>query len=262
MTTIEVVPPAGPDPQTVLNALQALQNLTFDAFSVATNPVAKPRMSALALCALIQQATHRPAILHVTTRDHNAISLQALLWGASALGIKTVMLATGDFVALGQRETTTTVRDVDVFQLVRMARDAGLQTGVVLDPHPESDGLALAVERLERKVAAGAQFAVTQPVYDEAGVLALHQHTRHIDIPVILGILPLRTARHAEFLHTRVAGIAIPREVRARMHHAQDTIAEGVRNAREILALARAHFAGACLMPPFDHYEVMPDILM
>jgi homocysteine S-methyltransferase len=241
--------------------LQALQDLRFDGFSVATNPVAKPRMNAMALCALIQKATHRPAILHVTTRDHNILSLQGLLWGASALGIKTVMAATGDFVALGQRKTTTTVRDVDVFKLVRMAREAGLQTGVVFDPHPEVNGLDLAVERLELKVKAGAQFAVTQPVYDQDAVEALYTSTRHIDIPIILGILPLRTPRHAEFLHTRVDGIAVPKHVRLRMQHATDPIAEGAGNAREILALAHEHFAGACLMPPFDHYEVMFDIL-
>ena len=261
VTTVEVVPPAGSDPDPVLGELKALQDLAFDGFSVATNPVAKPRMSAMALCALIQQATGRPAVLHVTTRDHNILSLQGMLWGAVALGIKTVMVATGDFVALGQRATTTTVRDVDVLQLVQMARDAGLQTGVVFDPHPEANGFQRAIERLERKAAAGAQFAVTQPVYDEAAVDQLHKSLKHIDIPVILGILPLRTPRHAEFLHTRVAGIAVPQDVRDRMHQAADPVAEGAQNAREILALAQDRFAGACLMPPFDHYEVMFDIL-
>ncbi len=261
VTTVEVVPPAGSDPAPVIGELKSLLDLPLSGFSVATNPVAKPRMNAMALCALIQKATGRPAILHVTTRDHNILSLQGLLWGASALGIKTVMVATGDFVALGQRDTTTTVRDVDVFKLVRMAREAGLQTGVVFDPHPEIDGLELAVERLQRKAEAGAQFAVTQPVYDEAAVEALRTSTRHIDIPIILGILPLRTPRHAEFLHTRVDGIAVPMHVRSRMQRATDPIAEGASNAREILALARDRFAGACLMPPFDHYEVMFDIL-
>jgi len=262
VTTVEVVPPAGPDPERVLGELKSLQDLPFDGFSVATNPVAKPRMNAMALCALIQKATDRPSILHVTTRDHNILSLQGLLWGASALGIKTVMVATGDFVALGQRATTTTVRDVDVFKLVRMAREAGMQTGVVFDPHPEIDGMDLAVERLELKAEAGAEFAVTQPVYDEAAVQALSASTRHIDIPIILGILPLRTSRHAEFLHTRVDGITVPNHVRDRMQRATDPVAEGASNAREILALAHEHFAGACLMPPFDHYEVMFDILI
>jgi methylenetetrahydrofolate reductase (NADPH) len=259
--TVEVVPPVGPDATPLLTALKALAPLTFSGFSVATNPVAKPRMSALALSALIQRRTGRPVCLHCTTRDHNRLSLQALLWGARALGIGTVLVTTGDFVALGDRARTTTVRDIDVFGLVRMAREAALRTGVVLNPHPESGGLAQAVDRLERKGAVGAQFAVTQPLYDIADAQALAQATQHVGIPVLLGILPLRTARHAEFLHHRVAGIAVPAPLRERMRHASDPVAEGVAHARAMLALARDSFAGACIMPPFDHYEVLFPIL-
>ncbi len=259
--TVEVVPPPDPDAEPLLRALEVLAPLPIDGFSVATNPVAKPRMSALALSALIQRRTGRPACLHCTTRDHNRLSLQALLWGARALGIGTALVATGDFVALGDRARTTTVRDLDVFGLVRMAREAGLHTGVVFDPQPESGGLERAVHRLARKVEAGAQFAVTQPLYDEAGAQTLANATEHAGIPILLGILPLRTARHAEFLHARVAGIAVPDAVRERMKLASDPTAEGAAQARAMLALARGSFAGACIMPPFDHYEVLSDIL-
>jgi homocysteine S-methyltransferase len=241
--------------------LEPLVDLAFDAFSVATNPVARPRMSAMALCALLQQKTGKPAILHCTTRDHNRLSLQGMLWGARALGIETVLIATGDFIALDDRGHTTSVRDLDVFDLVRMAREAELRTGVVFDTHPESNGLEEAVRRLASKVEAGAQFAVTQPVYDEAGADQLIEATQHLKVPIILGILPLRTPRHAEFLHRKVAGIAVPEQVRNRMQRAADPIAEGVANAGEMLAIARRRFAGACLMPPFDHYEVLVDIL-
>ena len=259
--SIEVVPPAGPDAGPLLESLAALDGLPVDAFSVATNPVAKPRMSAMALCALIQQRTGRTAILHCTTRDHNRLSLQGLLWGARALGIETVLITTGDFVALGDRATTSDVRDIDLFGLLSMANEAGLQAGVVLDPRPESDGLQQAAERLARKVDAGARYVVTQPVYDAAAADALAEATRHINIPLIMGILPLRTPRHADFLHDKVAGIAVPQALRDRMHQAEDPIAEGVAIARENLALARERFAGACIMPPFDHYEILPSIL-
>ena len=261
LVTVEVVPPTGPDAAPLLAALEPLVELNFDGFSVATNPVARPRMSAMALCALLQQKTGRPAILHCTIRDHNRLSLQGVLWGARALGIETVLIATGDFIALGDRAHTTSVRDLDVFDLVRMAREAGLRTGVVFDTHPESNGQQEAVRRLATKVEAGAQFAVTQPVYDEAAADQLLEATKPLQIPVILGILPLRTPRHAEFLHRKVAGIAVPEQVRNRMQHADDPVAEGVANAGEMLAIARRHFAGACLMPPFDHYDVMVDIL-
>ena len=261
VVTIEVVPPDGSDPLIVLSALESLTTLPFFGFSVATNPVAKPRMSAMALCAMIQQRTKKPAILHLTTRDHNRLSLQGELWGAKALGIDTVLVATGDFVAFKDRGNTTDVRDTDVYGLVSLAREAGLQTGVVFDTHPENNGLARAVDHLQRKVEAGAQFAVTQPVYDEPGADEIADATRKIGIPVIMGILPLRTPRHAEFLHTKVAGITVPDALRQRMHRAANPVAEGAANAREMVDTARTRFAGACIMPPFDHYEVMVDIL-
>jgi homocysteine S-methyltransferase len=259
--TVEVVPPAGPDAEPILSALKPLAGLSIDAFSIATNPVAKPRMSAMALCALVQQKTGKPAILHCTTRDQNRIGLQGMLWGGRALGVETVLVATGDFVALGDRRNTTTVGDMDVMGLVRMAREAKLRTGVVFDPGAEPSGLEQAVRRLERKVAAGAQFAVTQPVYDESDAKLLIGAIGHIGIPIIMGILPLRTRRHAEFLHRRVAGITVPKHLRDRMKRSVDSVAEGVANASEMLAVARQHFAGACLMPPFDHYDVLFEIL-
>jgi len=262
VTTVEVVPPAGAEPAPLLEALAALDDLPVDGFSVATNPVAKARMSAMALCTLIQQRTGRQSILHCTIRDHNAISLQGELWGALALGLSTVLCATGDFVALGDRARTTMVKDVNVYDLVEMARNSGLYTGVVFDTHPEKkDGLQRAVRRLERKKEAGAQYAVTQPVYDRISAERLADATAHIEIPIVLGILPLRTPRHAAFLDEKVAGIAVPKHVRKQMEAAADPIEAGVANARDMLGIARERFAGACIMPPFDHFEILPDIL-
>jgi methylenetetrahydrofolate reductase (NADPH) len=259
--TVEVVPPASPDAEPLLTALESVSDLSFDRFSIATNPVAKPRMSALALSALVQQRTGKPATLHCTTRDHNRLSIQGLLWGARALGINSVLISSGDYVALGDRMRTTTVRDVDVYDLVRMARLSGLRTGVVLDPRPESRQLAYEVHRLERKIEAGAQFVVTQPVYDQASAQMLQDATGHLNVPIILGILPLRTARHAAFLHHKVAGITVPEHVQERMKQAADPPAEGAAGAREMLDIARRWFAGACIMPPFDHYKVLSELL-
>lgn len=260
--SIEVVPPSSGDAAPLLSTLDSLKNLAFEGFSVATNPVAKPCMSAMAICSLIQKHTKKPAVLHVTTRDHNRLSLQGELWGAKALGIETVMICTGDFVALKDRGITTTVRDLDVYHLISMAREAGLKTGVVFDIHPELNGLKKAVKHLEKKVAAGAQFAVTQPVYDEEGADLILNATAHIGVPFIMGILPLRTFKHAVFLHEKVAGISVPAALRDRMEKADDPIKEGALNAKEMLDLARNRFRGACVMPPFNHYEVLGDILM
>lgn len=259
--TVEVLPPTGPDAGPLLAALQNVAHLPFFGFSVAANPVARPHMSALALSALLQARTGKPATLHCTTRDHNRLSMQGLLWGARALGIRSVLVTTGDYVALGTEAGTTSVRDLGVMDLVRLARDAGHFTGVALDPRPEAGRLAHEVQRLEQKAGAGAQFVVTQPVFDEAGAEALYQATRHIGIPVLLGILPLRTARHASFLHRKVAGIVIPEGIRERLERAAEPQVEGVAGARAVLEAARQRFAGACIMPPFGHYEILPDIV-
>jgi methylenetetrahydrofolate reductase (NADPH) len=259
--SIEVVPPAGPDIQPLLLSLKNLANLPIDSFSVATNPVAKPRMSALATAALILQQTGRSATLHCTTRDHNRLSLQGLLWGARAMGLTRVLVASGDRVALGDRLTTSSVEDLTVYELITLARQAGLYTGVVFDHHPEINGLDTAICRLGRKVEAGAQFVVTQPLYDAHGVETICQATHGAGLPVILGILPLRSARHADFLHHKVAGISVPDHIRRRMHKAADAVAEGILISRDVLSLARSHFPGACLMPPFDHYEILAEIL-
>jgi len=259
--TIEVVPPESIDSRPLMTALSDLAHLPFDGFSVATNPLAKPCMSAQVICTLIRRQIGKPAILHVTPRDHNRLGIFSLLSGAKALGIDTVMVATGDFVALKDRAHTRGVYDMTVFELVAQAREIGLKTGVVLDPNPGSPGFETAVKRLERKVAAGAQFIVTQPVYDMDGVMQLAEVTQHLGVPLLMGILPLRTPRHAEFLHHRVAGITVPRSVRDRMARAGDPVAEGAAQARDMLAAARDTFAGACIMPPFNHYEVMAAII-
>jgi len=259
--TIEVVPPDGPDAKPLLSELSELAGLKFDGFSVATNPLAKPCMSAMVICALIKQQIGKPVILHCTPRDHNRLGIFSLLSGAKAMGIETVLVATGDFVALKDREHTRSVYDMNVFELVEEAREIGLKTGVVLDPNPGSPGFEEAVKRLERKVAAGAQFIVAQPVYDISGVNLLADVTRRLDVPLLMGILPLRTARHAEFLHNRVSGISVPKAVRERIDKADDTVAEGAANAREMLAAARESFAGVCIMPPFNHHDVMAEII-
>lgn len=259
--TLEVVPPNGADPDPLLKALAACDPSLFFGYSVAANPVAKAHMSALALCTLMQQRLGKPAILHCTTRDHNALSLQSLLWGGRALGIDTVLVATGDTISYSRRYKTTVVGDMDVFDLVEAARESGYCTGVVFDPHPESQRLKGEAERLRKKVHRGAQFAVTQPVYS---VQAAQQIADAIDasgIPTILGILPLRTARHAQFLHEKVSGISVPEQVRRRMQDAEDPVLEGIRMSRELLQHARKLFPGACLMPPFGHYEIVDEIL-
>lgn len=259
--TVEVVPPSGADPAALLHALSTLDASLYYGYSVAANPVARARMSALVLCILLQERLRKPAILHCTTRDHNALSLQSLLWGARAAGIDTVLAATGDTIAYRRRYNTTAVRDLDVFALVELARDSGLCTGVVFDPRPETDGLKRESERLREKADRGAQFVVTQPVYTAEAAQRIAEATASARIPLMLGILPLRTPGHALFLHEKVSGISIPESVRRRMREAEDPAEEGIRISAELLRQAGSLFAGACLMPPFGRYEITDRIL-
>jgi homocysteine S-methyltransferase len=259
--TVEVVPPAGPDPGPLLERLKPLTRLPFFGFSVASNPVARARMSALSFGSLLQAATDRPVILHCTTRDHNSLSLQGLLWGARAHGVRTVLAASGDLVALEERLRVSTVRDMDVFGLIRLARDEGLETGAVIDIRSAQDGLGVDLERLKRKIDAGAQFAVSQPLFDRRSAESLASLSSSLGIPILLGVLPPRTARHVEFLSRKVAGIEVPEAVQRRMERAADAAAEGLVLAREMLETARELFAGACLMPPFNRFEVLSTVL-
>ena len=260
--TIEVVPPKGNDPEELLRKLSNLTDLCFHAFSVASNPVAKPRMSAMVFTHLIQKTTKKPAILHCTIRDQNRLGLQSELWGAKALGIDTVIAVTGDPSASKAEEITSTVGDLNVFQLITMARNSDLHTGAVLDFRPEVDGLEHEAKRLEKKVDSGCQFIVTQPVYDEKTAKQIHAATKHLKVPVIMGILPLLSYKHAIFLHDKVDGIAVPEALMQQMKKAKDPVKEGIFQARHMLELAKQMYSGACIMPPFDRFDILKDILM
>src|SRR3989339_1255490 len=233
--TIEVVPPKGNDAGPLLEKLQSLAELNFHAFSTASSPVAKPRMSAMVFAHLIQKTTQRRAILHCTTRDHNRIGLQSELWGAKALGIDTIMAVTGDPSAARAEEKTSTVGDLNVYDLISLGRDSGLTTGAVLDFRPEVNGLEYEAKRLEKKAEAGCRFIVTQPVYDEDTAKNIHDAVKHLKVPVVMGILPLLSYRHAVFLNDKVAGIAVPAHLRKEMETAKIPLSVGISQSRQML---------------------------
>lgn len=259
--TIEVVPPSGINPATILDKLAALSHLPVEGFSVATNPVAKSKMSAMVFAHLIQERTKKKAILHLTVRDHNRLGLQSELWGAKALRLDTVICVTGDPSAPDPEHPTTTVNDLNVFELIEMASQAPHHTGAVLDFRPEVNGLSHEIKRMEKKIKAGCRFIVTQPVYDEKTAVEIHRAVAPFHIPVIMGILPLVSYRHAVFLHNKVAGIAVPQGLRDAFEKTDDPIALCKTQARQMIDLARQYFSGACVMPPFDRFEILDGIL-
>ncbi len=259
--TIEVVPPKG-EYNGLLKELNKISHLPFDGFSVASNPIAKPKMSAMVFAHLLQEKTCKPAILHFTIRDHNVIGLQGEMWGAKALGLDTVLAMTGDPAKqVKNKKKVSSVRDVSVFELIKMSKNSQLFTGAVLDFRPEINGLKSEVKRLEKKLDAGAGFIVTQPVYDEKTAQSIKTATMHLNVPVIMGILPLISYKHALFLHDKVAGISVPEKLKDEIKAAKDPVNQGIAQAKKILQIARNNFSGACIMPPFDRFEILFGIL-
>ena len=259
-TLVEVVPPANGDPQPILDQLQDISHLAIHGFNIATNPVGKPRMSALALSSLIQQKTSKPAVLHCTVRDHNKISLQSELWGAKALGIQTAIITTGDHLPPEQKQEVKFVGDLDVLDLIGMAQETGLQTGVVFSPS-SSENFSLEKNRLTKKIRKGAEFVVTQPVFDANQAHQLQQFLSDLEIPLLMGVLPLWSSKHARFMDQQVSGIDIPGEILQEMEDNAQPQKTGLKLAQDMIQLSRDLFQGVCIMPPFQKYSLVEKML-
>jgi homocysteine S-methyltransferase len=215
-------------------------------------------------------------ILHYTTRDRNLMALQSELLGAHAIGLRNILCLTGDPPSLGDYPNMTAVYDTDsvgLIQIVRRLNEGADQAGASIGGrtafamgcgvNPTADDLSKELERFERKLEAGVQFVMTQPVYE------LDSWKRFLDklggspkVPLLIGILPLQSFRHAEFLHNEVPGIQVPEWIRRRLHEAGNEGQKvGVELARQLLYEARDLANGVYLMPSFGRYENCLDVL-
>jgi methionine synthase I (cobalamin-dependent)/5,10-methylenetetrahydrofolate reductase len=267
--SVEVDPPRGSNPRKMLVGGRRLAEAGVDAINVADSPMARVRMGAVAASKMLQDETGVPVVLHFACRDRNLMGLQSDLLGAHALGIRAVLAVTGDPPSVGDYPHATAVYDIDSIGLIgvlaRMNRgeDAlgnsiGRATNFLIGcgVNPAADDLEYELERFERKVAAGAQFAFTQPVYELDVLDAFLSRVKHVEIPILLGVLPLVSYRHAEFLHHEVPGIVVSEDARRRMREAGEKgIEEGRKMALEFLRLAMDRVSGAYLMPSFGRYE-------
>jgi homocysteine S-methyltransferase len=227
-------------------------------------------MANIAVCARLARETAVEPILHVCARDRSFLGLIAHLYGAHALGLRDLVLITGDPPKMGDYPFSTPVYDVDSIGLLRIA--AGMNAGV--DPagkecEPTAFVLATGAEpgaadrdrelrRLEEKKAAGAELVMTQPVYDPRTLERFLDDAAPLGLPVMVGILPLASHRNAEFLNAEVPGMSIPAEYRERMAKVGGgpaARAEGIAIAREALAAVTARVAGAYVMPPFNRVD-------
>jgi homocysteine S-methyltransferase len=277
VVSVELDPPKGADPGQILDRAQYCKENEVDVINVADGPRASARMSAQSLCVLLQSKVGIDTILHYTCRDRNLLGIQSDLLGAYALGLRNILAITGDPPKLGDYPDATAVYDVDSIGLIRIMDHldhgcdlAGNLIGPALGIHigcgadPSKPDAEKEVRRLEDKVAAGAEYIMTQPVYDPRTVENFLGLVRHLKTPILIGILPLYSHRNAEFLHNEVPGMRIPDDIRERMRKAgsgESAQREGVAIARDALAAAREMAQGAYVMPPFNKVELAIQVI-
>lgn len=257
---LEVLPPRDPDPSRIVKRLQALPPGVVHFINIADSPMARPRMNPTVLAAILHAQISLDAIVHLTTRDRNRIALESDILAAKAIGVRHHLAVSGDAVTFSDRASAKPAGDMSVLDLIRLCVDMGQIVGAVLDPSPNARAGEL--RKMERKIAAGARFVITQPIFSADAMADICARITSYAVPAIVGILPLYSAAHANYLHNNVPGILIPEPIRWRMANAEDAVREGISIARELLAEARqARFQGACIMPPFGHYELAGPIL-
>ena len=267
---VEIVPPRGISCQRELEAAAMLSQHGVEAINVPDSPRASARMSALSLCLQIQQQVGVESILHYTCRDRNVLSIQSDLLGAASLGLRNILCLTGDPPKLGNYPDATAVFDVDAIGLVNIVRNlnhgldiggnaigasTGFAVGVAANPGvPDMDN---EVRRFAYKVEAGAEYAITQPVFDMRLLEAFLKRIEQFHIPVLAGIWPLISLRNAEFMRNDLR-VFVPDEILLRMQRADTpelARAEGVRIAQEMLTEARGMVQGVQVSAPAGRYQ-------
>ncbi len=276
VTMVEIVPPRGFDCAKELAGAKLLAGYGVDAINVPDSPRASARMSAQTLCMQIQQKVGIETILHYTCRDRNVLGIQGDLLGAASIGLKNILCLTGDPPKMGNYPDATAVFDVDAIGLVKIVHglNQGLDIGrnpiggstgftISVAANPGVSDLEHEVRRFAYKVEAGAEFCITQPVFD---LKLLEEFLRRIEgfrIPVVAGIWPLTSLRNAEFMKNDLR-VSIPDEILARMAEAPDkdaALAEGIAIAREMLASVRGEVQGVQVSAPFGRYALTTEVL-
>lgn len=273
---VELDPPRDLDYEKIITGAKALKHAGADAITMADSSLGITRMSNMALGHLVQEATGLLPIIHISCRDRNLIGTQAELMGLYALGINYVLALTGDPAKFGDQPGATSVYDLNSFNLVRMikqlnngiafsgrAMGSGTDFVVGVAFNPNVKRIETQVRRLEKKVALGADFVMTQPIYQPKLAKELAAIARNFDQPFFVGIMPVVSRRNAEFLHHEVPGIEIPESVRRRIgrYEGERARQEGVRIAHELLEEVLPHFNGIYLITPFVRYEMCAQLM-
>lgn len=278
---VELDPPRSPALQPLIAASALLQDAGADVIDVADTPMARMRMSAWAVCEVIQRQVGIETTLHFPTRGRNLLRVQGDLLAAHAVGIRNVFVVMGDPTSIGDYPEATDNYDLVPSGLIKLIKQgfnvgvdhAGISigqptaffVGAALNPcspEPENE-----IKNLTRKLNAGADFFLTQPIFDPQTLREFFERFadktgRPLERPVLVGILPLVSIKHANFLHNEVPGIVIPEAIRQRMERAgEQGMREGVRIALELVEQIKPWAAGIYLMPQFNRYDLVAEII-
>jgi methionine synthase I (cobalamin-dependent)/5,10-methylenetetrahydrofolate reductase len=275
VVTVELDPPRGHTVDKLVQGAKLLRERGVDIVDINDGSLGRVRMAVLPTALLVRDATGLDINMHFTCRDRNLMGIQGDLLGAHALDVRNILAMTGDPPRAGDYADATAVFDVDgvgLMEILRRMNEGQDATGSSIgEPtsfyvgaalNPAAEDVAREIDRFQRKVRAGACWVQTQPVYDLAELDRFLERAGGSPVPVLVGILPLHSARHAEFLHNEVPGIKIPDDVRRRLREAGDgALRVGIEMAQDLVQAVRSRYGGAYLMPSFGRFEVVAEVL-
>lgn len=260
-----------------LDGSQQLYDAGADVVMMADNSLASPRISNIAMGALLKEQGIRP-LTHLTCRDRNLIGLQSHLMGLNALGIHDILAVTGDPTKVGDFPGATSVYDVSSMELISLIKQlnegisfsgkplrkkANFSVAAAFNPNVRV--LDRAVARLEKKIEHGADYFISQPVYTKEKIIEIYEATKHLDTPIYIGIMPVTSHKSAQFLHHEVPGIKLSEDALSRMEACGDdkdkATAEGIAIAKELVEVAAQYFNGIYLITPFLRYDVTLELM-
>lgn len=270
---VELDSPKHLNTQKYFEGAKALQDAGVDAITIADNSLASPRICNASIASLLKQQVQANPLVHITCRDRNLIGLQSHLMGLHTLGITELLAITGDPTKIGDFPGATSVFDVTSFQLLELIQkfNEGISwSGKSLQEktnftvaaafNPNVRHLDRAMNRLRKKMEAGADYFITQPIYNRQQIIDVYEATKDLGAPIYIGIMPLTSSKNAEFLHNEVPGIKLTDDVRKRMAatsgHREQSTAEGLKIAEELIDVALELFHGIYLVTPFTRYDM------
>jgi methionine synthase / methylenetetrahydrofolate reductase(NADPH) len=274
---VELDPPKKLSTDRFLQGAKALREAGVDSLTLADNSLASPRICNTAMASIIKEKYDLDPLVHIACRDRNLLGLQSHLMGLHTLGIRQLLAITGDPTKIGDFPGATSVYDLNSFDLIHYIQQmnkgisfSGKSLGestsfsVAAAFNPNVRNLNRAVGRMEKKIKYGADYFISQPVFNEEQIIEVYEATKHIESPIYIGIMPLTSTRNAEFLHNEVPGITLTKEVLGKMELAgRDKIkaqAEGIRISKSLIDAALDLFNGIYLITPFLRYDMTVEL--